>query len=645
MFDLFRRKDTNLRIVLGVLLGLVALSMVVTLIPGFGSGGMAVGAGEETVAKVCGDPVTAKEVRLKLQQMLSKQNLPPESAAVFIPQFIDQYVAVKGVACYAQQSGLIASDNTIALRIQKEIPSLWQDGKFVGRAAYEGLLRQNGLTVAQFEDSVRRDIETQLMRTMVLMSAVATPKEVEDAFRESQEKLKLDYVVLDPAEISKSIKISDTELMTAYEAGKSSFKQPESRNVSLYVVDASRVLAGLQVTEPELRRLYSENIDNYRSPERSKVRHILFGTKDKPEAEDAKMRALAESVQKQLKAGAKFEDLVNKYSDDKGSKATGGDVGFLVRGQTVKNFDEYSFTAPLKTLSGPVKTEFGYHLIEVMERQASAMRSFEEVRPSLEADLRQTKSASSLGQAADQIRAELSKSGSRSSATATSLGIQPVKFEYALPTTPIPGLGPKQELFEMTRGMKKNEVSNVTSLNERLMAILVVDEVIAPRPSTFEEVKGTILGNKLVIDSQKKLEELKAQASSMMNSPGADLNAVAKALSMSVKQTQEFNRSGFADGIGPASVVLPAFDKAAGSLAGPYTVDGKWFFVKVVEKKTADMNEFASKRAELVNTVKNRKAGERSDIFEQTLVKRMIKDGDIKVIEEAKKRVATGFGS
>ncbi len=644
MFDLFRRKDTNLRIILGVLLGLVALSMVVTLIPGFGSGGFGGAPGDETVAKVCGQPVTAKEVRLKVQQMLNRQSLPPESAAIFIPQFVDQYVAVKGVACYAAETGLTASDQEVALKIQKDVPALWQDGKFVGRQAYEGMLKQSGLTVAQFEDSMKKDIETLRLRTLILMSAVALPKEVEDAYKEAEERIKLEYIAIEPMEVVKGIRIPEADALAEYEKNKSNYQIPEARTVNLYTIDSSKVLANIQVSDAELRRTYSENIENFRSPERSRVRHILFMTKDKPEAEDAKMRALAESVYKQLKGGAKFEEMAKKYSEDQGSKPNGGEVGFVTRGQTAKNFDEYAFTGPLKTLSNPIKTEFGYHLMEVEEKQAAGLKSFEEVRAALEAEVRRSKGTDGLGKVADALRAELVKSPGQIPPSATQLGIAPLRFEYPTASTAIPGIGPKPELFALISKLKKGEVTQVSTLSAERYAVLTVDDVVPARQAAFDQVKSSIMSTLAVNVSQKKITEMKNRGIAIMQAPDADLTKIAKELGLTVKQTQEFNRLGFADGIGPASAVIEAFGKNVGQLAGPITVDAKWFFTKLVDKKAADLSQLPARRSELVNMVKNRKANERADIFEETLVKHLINDGKIKIFEDAKKRIATGYG-
>lgn len=644
MFDLFRRKDTNLRILLGVLLGLVALSMVVTLIPGFGGSGFNVGLGEETVAKVCGETVTAREVRMKLQQMLNKQSMPPESAAIFVPQFVDQYVAVKGVACYAQQMGMVASDEEVAKKIQKDVPSLWQEGKYVGTQMYEAMLKQNGLTVVQFEDGIRKDLETQRLRTLVLMSAVATPKEVEDTFREQEERVKLQYLVIDPQELTRGVRIPEEEIQAKYAKEKNSFNTTERRKVTLYTIEASAVNARVEVSDAELKKLYQDSIDNFRSPERSNVRHILFKTESGKEESEKKARQQAENVWKQLKAGAKFEDLAAKYSEDPGSKGTGGSIGFITRGQTVKNFDEYAFSAPLKSLSSPIKTEFGYHLIEVLDRQPAGLKSFEEVKPQLEAELRNQKNANGLSQAADTLRAELSKNTAAIPATASRLGLTPLKFEYSNQNFSVPGIGPKPELFGAAQRLKRGEVTEAITIGEGRMAVLSVDEILPPRQMTLDEARSNIVSTLTVSLGLKKTNELKEKAAAYMSTANGDLAKLAKDLSLTLKDTQEFNRSGFADGIGPASAVLAAFSKKAGDMIGPLTVDGKWFVAKVIGKKEADLSQLPARRAEMVNMVKNRKASERADIFEETLVRQMIKDGKITIFEEAKKRIAQGYG-
>lgn len=643
MFDLFRRKDTSLRYLLGILLGLVAFSMVITLIPGFSGGGMGFGTGENVVATVCGEQVTEREIRQRIQSLINQNRLPPESAAIFIPQLIDQIVAIKGVACFAGETGLKASEKEVALGIQKNLPQLWQEGKFVGEKVYAAYLQNSGVTIQQYEDSIRRDLETQRLRSLVLMSAAATPREVEESFHDTEDKLKLEYTVIDPQEVGKGIKIPEQEVRDTFEKRKAEFNVPEAKVVNIYTIAQANLVSTVTVSEDEMKRAYQENIDSMRMPERAHVRHILFKTQGKPDSEDAKMKAKAEETYKQIKGGAKFDELAKKLSEDPGSGQNGGDLGSVVKGQTVKNFDDYSFNGPLKTLSSPIKTEFGYHLIEVLERMPASMRKYDEVKPLLEAEVRRIKSADVTARTADQLRQLLSKDPAAGAAMAAKLGAVPVKFEYKSADRPLPGIGSKPELFSALSSTRKGEVLPAVTAGPDKTVLVQLDSVIPAHPAKFEDVKEIVMSQLLVAAGQKKVLELKGKAEGQLKGGMNDIQKLAKELGTPTKTTQEFSRGGFADGIGPASAVIDAFGKKVGDTMGPFTVDGKWFIAKVAEKKDADLSLLPARRAEFVNKVKNFKASERSDIFEDTVVRQMIKDGQIKVNETVKKRISESY--
>jgi hypothetical protein len=290
-----------------------------------------------------------------------------------------------------------------------------------------------------------------------------------------------------------------------------------------------------------------------------------------------------------------------------------------------------------------VKTEFGYHLIEVLERFPAAQRTFDEVRPQLEAELRRTRASEALGKTADALRNELQKgvtAGIEEKYSATAM-----KFDYKGANDNIPGLGTKTEIYEAVRGLKKGEAAAPLTLSADRMLVAYVDEVVPRRQSSFEEARPQIYANMLIAAGNKKTEALKARGIELMNSVNGDLAKLAKELGVPVRTTQMFNRQGFADGLGPASAVIDAFKKKPGEVFGPISVDSKFFFVKVTGREEADMVKLAQRRPELVNLVKNRKASERADIFEETLVKRLIADGQIKINEDVKKRIAASFSN
>src|SRR5262249_53539748 len=138
----------------------------------------------------------------------------------------------------------------------------------------------------------------------------------------------------------------------------------------------------------DVRKAYSSSMDNFRMPERVHIRHILIKTEGKSDSEKKAALAKAEGILKQLQGGADFADLAKKNSDDPGSKEKGGDLDFVVHGQTVPEFDKMAFSLPVKQISPIVTTQYGYHILQVLEKQPARVQPFEEVKANLTTELK-----------------------------------------------------------------------------------------------------------------------------------------------------------------------------------------------------------------------------------------------------------------
>jgi peptidyl-prolyl cis-trans isomerase D len=241
------------------------------------------------------------------------------------------------------------------------------------------------------------------------------------------------------------------------------------------------------------------------------------------------------------------------------------------------------------------------------------------------------------------LRRDIEKTPSEILPLSSKVGAGIAGVEYKSASTQLPVFGAKPELFALVQKLRKGQVSEPQTIDDKTV-LFYVDSVVPRSPSTFEEARSAVMSQMQAAASQKKTEALRQQAVAGMASANGDIAKLAKELGMPLKTTQLFARSGFADGIGPASAVIDGFDKPVGSAWGPFTVDGKWFLAKVVEKKAADMSQLPARRVEMINVVKNRKAGERSDIFEDTLMKSMSEGGKVKMNETVKKRLATNSG-
>src|SRR5581483_4574288 len=190
MFDLFRSRARAVRVLLGVLLGMVALSMLVYLIPGAGT---PIGdPNDQVVAEIGKTAVTVPEVEQQLRNVLQNRQIPPEFMDVYIPQLIDQAIGDRAMAYQAQQLGFKISDADLA----KTLRSL-QFGTLPPDQYQQYVEQQMGMTVPQFENNVRLKAYQDALQMIALEGVIVTPDEVNAAYRKDNDKIKLDYIVFD----------------------------------------------------------------------------------------------------------------------------------------------------------------------------------------------------------------------------------------------------------------------------------------------------------------------------------------------------------------------------------------------------------------------------------------------------------------
>src|ERR1700722_6493013 len=296
MFDLFRSRAKAVRIMLGAMLGIIALSMLVYLIPGTGMTTSASDSGDQVVAQIGGSDVTVGDIQQQLKNRLQNQQLPPDLAATYIPQLVDQAIAERAVAYEAEQLGFRVSDRDLADTL-RSIPVANQ-APDVYRQAIE---QQYGITVANFEDNVRVKSYEDDITNFAEEGIIVTPAEVEQEYRKNNEKIKLDYIGLDLSKVVSTLKSSPEQVSAYFARNRNFYRLPETRNIQMIVADQAKVAQSIPVTDTQVQSFYNSHLDQYRTPERVHARHILLSTTNKPKDEVPKIRAQAEDLLKQLK--------------------------------------------------------------------------------------------------------------------------------------------------------------------------------------------------------------------------------------------------------------------------------------------------------------------------------------------------------
>ena len=552
-------------------------------------------------------------------------------------------IAERAMVLEAQRMGLVVSDADVAGAIREMVPSLFPDGKFVGKDVYAGMLAQQNMTIEQFENDLKRQVLVTRLRDIAMEGTIVTPAEIEEAFRRKNEKITVEFVRLTADKYKGESMPSLQEMQDYYKANLSRFNTPEKKNLTLLVADQARLESTVSVSDADLQRMYTQNQEAFRTPERVKARHILFKTQGKTPAEDAAIKAKAEGILKQIRAGADFAKLAKENSED-GSAAAGGDLGdWITHGQMVPEFDKAIFSQKIGETSDLVKTMFGYHIIQVTAKQEGGVRPFAEVKDQLLEQARKERVNDLMQLASDKAQTALQKDPTHPEAVAASLNMQVIQAPGFSSANPVPELGPSPDLEQAVALLKKGEVSPALSVGNKVVVALVND-VIPARPSTFEEVRGeienTMVANRTSAALQKHATELVEKANAM----GGDLEKAAKSMGLDVKTSNPVDRSGNIEGIGAASYLTEAFTKPDGSVIGPIGVpDGGTIVAKVLSHTAADPAQLAAQRSIIRDDIKSQRARERNTLFETGVKDMLIKQGKIKIHQDVINRLIANY--
>jgi peptidyl-prolyl cis-trans isomerase D len=641
MFDLFRSRAKAVRYLLGGLLGIVALSMVITLIPGWNA--PANSGGDNIVAEIGKSALTVKDVQNEMQQLVKGRQVPAELIPVYLPQRIDQMINERALAYQAERMGYEIPDAELAAYIRSLLPRFFQNGQLIDRNAYEQFLGEQGYTVQEFENNLRKQLLMTRLLNMALEGIVVTPDEVKQEYDRRNAKLKIAFVGFKADELKKQLKMTPAELETYYNQNKEGFREPEKRDIVVLVADQDKIAAAINVPDDQLKRAYDQRRDQFRTPERVRVRHILFMTQGKSPDEVNKIKAKAESVRKQLN-DKNFAELAKANSDDTESKVKGGELGFVARGQTVKNFENASFTQKIGEISGLITTEYGFHIIQVEERQEARLAPFEEVKGKLAMEVKGAAVADKVQTSIEQARNALAKTPGNYEQIAQQYGLEVVKAEKVAPGAPVGSLGTVAELDQALTGLKPNEVSPVFQLAPTKLAAAEVIGTTPPRVMTFAEAESRVKDNYAAMKVQQLINDRAKQAADRAKA-GEDLAKIAKDLGGEYKTPAEFTADGAIEGLGAATTVSDAFSKPVGTVLGPMNIVGQQVVVKVVDKSASDPAGIPMQRDAIVLALKKKKSTERRDLFQDSILAQLLKDGKVKKHDETIKRLMASYRS
>ena len=639
MFDLFRSRAKAVRILLGVMLGMVALSMLVYLIPGAGTT-TTTDQNDQVVAEIGKDVLTLHDVELGIQNQLRTNQIPPELVQVVIPQQVDQMVEERALAYQAKQLGFEVTDQDLANTIR----SIPQFGTLTPQQYRDAIEQQMGKSVAQFENDIRSGLALNALESLAIEGSIVAPSDVEAEYRRRNEKIKLDYLAFDPAKIASEVKPTPEQVKAYFDRNKNFFTVPETRDVQLVVADQAQVGQAIQISDAQVESYYNSHKDQYRTPDRVQARHILIKTTGKSKEETAQLKTKADDLLKQIKGGGDFAKLAEKNSEDPGSASKGGDLGWIVRGQMVKNFEDTVFSLKPKDISDVITTEYGFHIIQVMDKEPARLRTLAEVKPEIVGTLRNQSVFDMMQNLADQAHTQLVKAPQNARQIADQLKLQFVAVDKFKQGDTVAALGTDTQAPAAILALKKGEVSQVMQAGNKLV-VAEVTEIHPSHPAEFAEVEPQARGQYAQQQAVQITADKSKKAADLVKSNGGDLKAAAKSMGTEVKSTDFFARNGAAEGIGAASYLGDAFDKPVGSVVGPINAGTQTVVVKIAGRQEADMSKLAQERDAIVLALKGKKTAERQVLLRDSILTTLIQQGKVKMHRDVINRLISRYRS
>jgi len=464
------------------------------------------GPGVNEVARVGSDKITQADfdVTLREQQDRMRQQLGRnyDPAVLDNPEvrysLLEQLIGQRLLDDQARRGQFRVSDDQLRQFIS-DIAAFQVDGKF-SQVRYEQVLATQNppKSSAQFVNDVRQALTLAPLQEPISAGNIVAKTNVERYLSLLEQQREVAVAVIAPDAFLKDVKIGDDAVKAFYDANLALFQVPEQVKIEYVTLTPDALATQVALDPAEVRKLYDDNIKQFGKAEERQASHILIAVKpDASAADKAAAKAKADALLAQLKKSpAQFAELAKQNSQDPGSAAQGGDLGSFARdGSMVKPFEDAVFTAKQGEIVGPVATDFGWHIIKVTGIKPGKTQSFDEVRPTIEADLKRQKSAKKFAESADQFQNLVYEQADSLQPVAKALNLQ-------VQTTPmqtrgqIQALGqgnPKfaQSVFSPDSLQAKRNTEAIEVAPNTLVAARVVEyKAATPRP--FDEVKADI---------------------------------------------------------------------------------------------------------------------------------------------------------
>ena len=569
-----------------------------------------------------GETISQEQVSQKARQQIQRQN-PQYADNPMIVRYMEQQagqqmVQQRVLAMEAEKLGIQATDDDVRHFLHQgqfgEI--LYPKGQPISEDRYVDIVAQQfNMSITDFQEEIRQEILLRRLQALITAGVTVSDQEARESYRKEHIKIKFDYAVVESEKLRETINPSDPDLEAFFRknAARYATAAPEQRRITYFAVNHDQLPGSVaQPSQQEIQQYFAAHQSDYQIPEQSRSRHILIKVAAGADAKtDAAAKAKAEDLLKQIQGGANFAELAKQNSDDPGSKDKGGELGFAKRKAMVPEFDNAIFTQKIGDTK-IVKTQFGYHIVQVEERQTAHSQSISEVLPTIQLTLVRQKEAKAEQDYAQALTSEAIKNGLEKTAAAHHL---------ELATTPLLGskdviaaLPDSSQIMGKAFDSKQGDPPQSASTGEGFAVFQVTGIAPAHAPDFAawkSQVADDYRSQQLPLLLNQKTQDLanKAKASN-------DLAKAAKEVGATLKTSELVGDTGQVPDFGQVGQVAPQlFDLSVGNISGPINAGRTGVVVKILDKQEPSADEIAKNLDKSRDDLLNQRRDEAFNVF------------------------------
>ena len=365
------------------------------------------------VARIGKTQISEQEFGMALRQAQDRmrdavRSNPQLAAQLNSPEFkeavLNDLIQRKVMLARAHSAGMAVSDSELQQIIGGIEAFHDPDGKFSPQR-YKQLLRAQNMTPVVFENEIRQDVMLSRLQSTLAGTVFVPDAVVERLVRIREQQREVSQALFEPNRYRERVKVTEADARKYYDDHPSEFRLPERVRLEYVVLNPEVAAHGAAVSDEDLRQAYQGRLSQFQTPEKRTASHILFAAGSSATAGDkAKAKAQAEDVMKHLKQSpGRFAELAKQFSQDPGSAEQGGSLGEIERGFMVKPFEDAVFEMQPGEIRGPVETQYGYHVIRLDSVKPSVTTPFEKVKPQLMEEVRKERTQRAFTEAATRF--------------------------------------------------------------------------------------------------------------------------------------------------------------------------------------------------------------------------------------------------